>query len=132
MFAGIFKDEAFQVSSTVDKRGRRVKRGKKMEDMHRYYRLKEERQAGAEGISKQTACVTQQGRVQGRKGEASTGGKAKQVAPNAKHACSGLDAKEGDHGQAARMDSSYSSVESSDAGSDVDEQAAEERWARMR
>lgn len=75
LVAGIFKDEAFQVTGTVDKRGRKVKRNKKTEDMHRYYRLKEERQPGAEATAKQMQSARQPGRTHERDGEALSRGK---------------------------------------------------------
>ena len=35
----MFKDEAFQVRSAVDKRGRKIAKAKQKEDMRKYYRL---------------------------------------------------------------------------------------------
>lgn len=37
--ADMFKDKAFQVRSTVDKRGRKIGKKKQKEDMRKYYRL---------------------------------------------------------------------------------------------
>ncbi|EFN57460.1 hypothetical protein CHLNCDRAFT_57252 [Chlorella variabilis] len=70
----MFKDDAFQVRSTVDKRGRKVKGSKKNEDMRRYYRLQgeeqqrrardKERAAGGEGGDEQVAAAVADQRQQ--------------------------------------------------------------------
>ncbi|KAK9828879.1 hypothetical protein WJX72_002532 [[Myrmecia] bisecta] len=41
-FAGMFNDPSFQVRSSVDKRGRKVGKAKKNEDMRKFYRLRDE------------------------------------------------------------------------------------------
>ncbi|GAX82620.1 hypothetical protein CEUSTIGMA_g10046.t1 [Chlamydomonas eustigma] len=41
-FSGMFSDPEFQSKSAVDKRGRKVKQGKRSEDLKRYYHLKDE------------------------------------------------------------------------------------------
>ena len=38
----MFKDKAFQASVAVDKRGRKVPKTKRKEDMRKYYRLQDE------------------------------------------------------------------------------------------
>ena len=38
----MFKDKSFEVRSAVDKRGRQLGRGRKNEDMRKYYRLANE------------------------------------------------------------------------------------------
>lgn len=134
--AGMFKDEAFQVRSTVDKRGRKVKGGKKNEDMRRYYRLKGEEQAEAQTAEGDAAPEEEQA-AGGAGGDAQPAAAAAELAERQRAGAKGRAAATAAtqakrRGQADAQQSEQESEEEEGSDLDAEERAAQERWARMR
>ncbi|KAI3438627.1 hypothetical protein D9Q98_001049 [Chlorella vulgaris] len=135
-FAGMFKDAAFEVrSSAVDKRGRKVKSGKKNEDMRRYYRIRneEEGEHAAQEQQQQVAGEDEDGHNQ----QAAAAGAPQQPRGDDQRRGAGSAGRKSKRQQAApQADGSGSQAESDSepAGNGLgdEERAAQERWARMR
>ncbi|PRW59387.1 Pre-rRNA-processing esf1 [Chlorella sorokiniana] len=143
-FAGMFKEDAFQVRAAVDKRGRKVKGSRKNEDMRRYYRLKgEEEAAEAARLQRLAAGEASEGEPEGEAEEAEqqqqqkAKGKAAKAAP-----AKGKQQQQRQQRELAPPSSGEDELheeEGSEPGSssddedlDPEERAAQERWARMR
>lgn len=132
----MFKDAAFEVrSSAVDKRGRKVKSGKKNEDMRRYYRIRneEEGEHAAQEQQQQVAGEDEDGHNQ----QAAAAGAPQQPRGDDQRRGAGSAGRKSKRQQAApQADGSGSQAESDSepAGNGLgdEERAAQERWARMR
>jgi hypothetical protein len=137
----MFKDDAFQVRSTVDKRGRKVKGGRKNEDMRRYYRLQgeeEARQALQKGMtaagSEQAAAADDRNEqdVRQQQQRQKAAGSAQQPQREAQVAAPAGKPRHQQAAAARDAEASSDSSEGDDDGLDSQEREAQQRWARMR
>ena len=148
---GMFKDPAFQMRATLDKRGRKLKSSRKNEDMHRYYRLKEEEDwmlksrsektmdenredsmAGRKGSAREKISIEKESEVDAKEGHRSRKGSNNESSVSrekkALDASETEDEEQGDENEREEEEV----VDNDDSDLDDEEDLARQRWLRMR